>query len=479
MSDLKDAALDYSARGFRVIPVEPRGKKPLIEWRKYQHEQASPEQISHWWDDDWPDANVALVLGEGIFAVDVDAPDGHHALTAAGITFAASTPHTLTGRGVHYFFHGNQPDRVGLVPHVDIRGKGIVVVPPSRHANGKVYRWLQGLDTLGEAPFALLSLLARPPAPQTAPEGGSWLLEALKGVGEGLRDSTCTRLAGYYLSKGIPHEVVLADLLAWGQRCTPSFPPREVAKCVASIAQKEGPHQPFETLSVEALYQGAPDTHEWLWDDYVPVGSLVLLASEEKVGKSTFIYALAAAIAQGRTFLDRAVKQSRVLILAVEEHPVDVKIRSMRFGLQSGDGVQYFIGNLGGDVGTHQKLKNFILDNGIGLVVLDTMGHYLSGFLDSENESFGVLKGLKPFLQLARETKAAVLLIHHTGKGAIQAYRGASSIGGIVDQILTLRHAGGNTRTLTAKGRYNQTPEKLWISLDGAEYSVVHVQERE
>ena len=49
-------------------------------------------------------------------------------------------------------------------------------------------------------------------------------------------------------------------------------------------------------------------------------------------------------------------------------------------------------------------------------------------------------------------------------------YRGASSFGGIVDQILTLRHAGGNQRDLEARGRYWTTPKRLRIVLDGNEY---------
>jgi hypothetical protein len=35
------AALDYHRRGWSVLPIEPRGKRPLIPWRQFQTRTAS------------------------------------------------------------------------------------------------------------------------------------------------------------------------------------------------------------------------------------------------------------------------------------------------------------------------------------------------------------------------------------------------------------------------------------------------------
>jgi hypothetical protein len=76
------------------------------------------------------------------------------------------------GGGWHHWFRptglGNRPPR-GLT-HIDWRGiGGCVLAPPSRHASGRPYRWLRGLDQapLPEVPAALRALLD-PDRPTTA-----------------------------------------------------------------------------------------------------------------------------------------------------------------------------------------------------------------------------------------------------------------------------------------------------------------------
>lgn len=75
--------------------------------------------------------------------------------------------------------------------------------------------------------------------PAGAAKAPSWLSEALRGVRKGLRDVTCTKLAGYFLGKGIPTDVVREQLYAWAARCTPAFPRDQVDKCVLSVGRKD------------------------------------------------------------------------------------------------------------------------------------------------------------------------------------------------------------------------------------------------
>jgi hypothetical protein len=477
MTALRDAALEYCAKGFHVIPCHPREKVPLIQWKNFQTLETPKEFIEEWWEK-YPDANVALVLGQGLFAVDVDGPLGHKELQAHGIRIPACTPTSLTGKGVHYIFQGEAVDRVGLLPQVDIRGRGIIVAPPSIHPSGKQYTWLVPPDTIPEAPEALLRLLSQPSHTQVAPNGPSWLAEALAGVGEGVRNATCAKLAGYFLGKGMPQEAVEQLLLTWADKCSPRMSTDEVMRCVKSIAGREGPHddEPKSLedglLTVSDLYEQIPEQHTWILKDYIPKGALVMLASEEKVGKSTFAYAMISAIVHMQRFLDRPVTKVPVLMLAAEEHPTDVKIRCQMFDIRPGDPVTYYVGDLPNDDMTLHDLTSIVKTRGIGLVVLDTMGHYISEALESENDSMGAIKALKPWLRLARATNAAVLVIHHTGKSGA-AYRGSSGFGGIVDQILTLRHAGGRQRSLESRGRYWNTPRNLLISLENNDYRVL------
>lgn len=250
------AAMTYLEMGYHPIPCAAREKRPLVAWKDFQTTSPTAEQIRAWWTQT-PHANVALVLGRGRFAVDLDGgADAEALLATAGIALPANAPRSKTGNGFHVFLSAYNPipDRVGLLsvdggkPQVDIRGIGIVVAPPSVHPNGARYEWIVPLDEAPpHAPFALTELIHKSAAPVTphAPDGKPtsgrfWVADAIHGVGEGQRDQMCARLAGYLLKKGIDADTTIAILSAsFATKCQPPFPIRDVEKTVRSIAQRE------------------------------------------------------------------------------------------------------------------------------------------------------------------------------------------------------------------------------------------------
>lgn len=314
MSEFLSAAKRYRELGLHPIPVEPRGKRPLVPWKDYQERQPTEQEIAQWWAAN-PDANVALVLGRGMIAVDVDGEEGEHALEEAGIELPSAAPISTTGKGRHIFLAAPGPvgDRVGMLPKVDIRGVGYVVAPPSIHPTGKRYKWQTSMgDELPPAPDNLLALIGRSSRElQRARDSQHGLANALVGVGEGQRDQTCTRLAGYFLGKGVPAEAVESLLLTWADRCTPPFPADQVTKCVQSIARREGePTGPPATISdaldevehalahperrvVQPTGIGSLDT--LLSGGFEP-GDYIILAARPSVGKT----ALALQVARER-----------------------------------------------------------------------------------------------------------------------------------------------------------------------------------
>src|SRR5262249_35833469 len=87
---------------------------------------------------------------------------------------------------------------------------------------------------------------------------------------------------------------------------------------------------------------------------------------------------------------------------------------------------------------------------------------------------------LSPLLDMARETGAVVVLIHHErktkGKGGQEGrgIRGGSALFGLVDQALLLerRQGGnGNDRVLRSFGRYDDTPAEVLLTLDGSTFN--------
>lgn len=238
---LREAALAYREAGLHPIPCEPRGKRALVSWKEFQDRQPTAEEITYWFTQ-WPDANVALILGRGLMAVDVDSFEGRENLERAGVVLPTDAPIVATGKGAHIYLAGNAGDRVGLVPGVDIRGVGYVVAPPSVHPSGRVYTWVspfRGPDgSIPAAPPALMALLS---APGNTPVAGNvdWVADALAGTSEGGRDQMCTRLAGYFLGRGMSVETTFMILKQWAELCRPPFPVDQVDKCVASIAKRE------------------------------------------------------------------------------------------------------------------------------------------------------------------------------------------------------------------------------------------------
>jgi hypothetical protein len=71
-----DAALDYAATGYSVIPVRP-DKTPYTQHGLKDASQ-DPDTIQEWWKT-WPDANVAIACGKvsgNLVVLDVDMKNG-------------------------------------------------------------------------------------------------------------------------------------------------------------------------------------------------------------------------------------------------------------------------------------------------------------------------------------------------------------------------------------------------------------------
>ena len=152
IAEIEQAALAYAARGWSVIPAEPRGKRPIVAWRKFQQRIASAEEIAAWFRH-WPRANVAIVTGavSRLVVLDIDPRnEGFDSLEQVAIAHGPlpRTLESLTGGGGRhlYFTHpgGTVRNRVGLAPGIDLRGDGgCVVAPPSVHPSGRRYAWVE------------------------------------------------------------------------------------------------------------------------------------------------------------------------------------------------------------------------------------------------------------------------------------------------------------------------------------------------
>lgn len=150
---IEQAALDYLSRGWSVIPVRERAKRPAVAWKTYQTRLVSEATLRDWFHRS-PDYNVAIVTGalSGLVVVDVDPRHGgDNSLRRLEKEHGAlpKTMESITGGGGRhlYFSHpgGEIHNRANIEPGIDLRGDGgCIVAPPSVHPSGKRYRWKKG-----------------------------------------------------------------------------------------------------------------------------------------------------------------------------------------------------------------------------------------------------------------------------------------------------------------------------------------------
>jgi hypothetical protein len=148
--------------------------------------------VGEWWRR-WPAANLAVATGRRFDVLDLDGEQGVEALRAAlSITPTEHLgPVARTGRGGWHLLYAptGLGNRVRLLPGVDWRGRGgLIVVPPSQHRSGRRYRWVRPLTaTMPEVPAGLRRLLTPsatpratlPPAPTPAGRRGGYGRAAL------------------------------------------------------------------------------------------------------------------------------------------------------------------------------------------------------------------------------------------------------------------------------------------------------------
>lgn len=186
------AADSYVARGWAVLPLVHREKRPVTDHGK--DDATTDPTIVHGWFSS-SDYNIGAHAGRsGFVVVDIDPRNNGYAQFDALVAEIGELPRTITADtgsgGVHYLFATPRYDemrfdlRAKLRKGIDlIRGNNYIVVAPSIHPCGGMYRWRDGLAPdqveLAHLPLAWLDLALRerPKAersqPGAAPTGDS------------------------------------------------------------------------------------------------------------------------------------------------------------------------------------------------------------------------------------------------------------------------------------------------------------------
>ena len=179
------------------------GKHPIYLGWEQKATTAESEIIAEF--KKHPSANIGFATGGNFFVLDIDtAHGGDESLKRFGKLSPTVSVRTGSGGSHHYYKipQGMQiPNRVSILPGVDLRsGGGLVVAPGSRHKSGRMYEWMPGcsLDEMGIA------------------EPDEWLLQLIQNAGkekpishempvvieEGSRNAAMASIAGSLRQKG-------------------------------------------------------------------------------------------------------------------------------------------------------------------------------------------------------------------------------------------------------------------------------------
>jgi hypothetical protein len=182
MTTLRAAALAHVERRQYVLFCVPRGKLPLTEAGLQEHglddatiDPAIVEKILA----ARPDANLALACkASGFVVVDMDRHgkvDGFATLAEqeAKLGRLPETVEAVTGGGGrHSVFQApaGTEFRGSIGPGVDIKHAGYILIEPSIHPSGRLYRWIHSpLDQMpASLPDAWLAAMLKPAAPAVA-----------------------------------------------------------------------------------------------------------------------------------------------------------------------------------------------------------------------------------------------------------------------------------------------------------------------
>ena len=220
----------------------------------------------------------------------------------------------------------------------------------------------------------------------------------------------------------------------------------------------------------------------WVWHGYLAPGSVTLLTSVWKAGKTTLLSVLLDRMGAGGELAGSAVSAGQAVIVSEEDATLWER-RSQR--LHFGEHIRLLCrpfrgkptpaewGNLIDALADERRARN------TDLAVIDPLASFLPG--RGENTASLMLEALLP-LQKLTGLGMAVLLMHHPRKQASaagQTARGSGALSGHVDVIVEMQALTAapedRRRRLRGFSRFDETPRDRIIELNpaGTDYAAL------
>jgi hypothetical protein len=476
---LKGWAIKYARAGYRVLPLEPRGKSPLgssqdspfhSDARRPIHgcddATTNVKQIKTWWTI-WPDANIGISPPSGMAIVDIDPRNG-----GARLPTMVPTLESKSGRGDgggHLFYKSAPENLPGeLAPGIDvITGNRYVVAPPSIHPNsGHPYEWVGKFDLTRMQPWpkGLVSPADKPAAPKLngahlplSPSQVAWCLERIsadgrddwRAVGMALKaddgeegfnqwvtwsatttkknfkgEADCRKTWDSFNKEGLTTRSLkyLAES-ASGESMPQTDPAEdfEVDILDTTPSRPKSP-KPSRPRSAQELIMKKFKPIRWAVKNILPEG-LYLLAAPPKIGKSWFALQIALAVGGGGKVLTQQAEQGGVLFLALEDSDRRLQSRLNKLGVTEcctpEERSQIFFETTWPrvDQGGVEKLDKWLKEHPITrYVVIDVLERFRARRSAKDNAYSVDYEAITSLKPLCEKYHVTILIVHHTRK---------------------------------------------------------------
>ena len=229
--------------------------------------------------------------------------------------------------------------------------------------------------------------------------------------------------------------------------------------------EREATPRGFEFVTVAELLREPPESVEWVVDGLLPTGGVAVIGAKPKVGKTTLARCLALAVAKGQPFLGRQTTQGTTIYLALEDQRD--RIRAHFANLGAGDD-PLIIHARRAPMEALTMLRAAIDAYRPRCVVIDPLFRF--AYVKDVSNYAEVNALLEDFVDTARTTGTAMVLVHHNNKAGLEggdALLGSTAIFGAVDTaILMKRRQGSDIREVETQQRHGDDMDSSIITLD-------------
>ncbi len=214
----------------------------------------------------------------------------------------------------------------------------------------------------------------------------------------------------------------------------------------------------FRLTPLQDFLAEDPEIVSYALDNTLPLAGLSILGAKPKTGKTTFARNLALSQARGEAVLGRRTTRGPVVYLALEEKRGELQ---RQFKAMGATDEPILIHTGAAPVKSTEALRSLIEECVPVLVIVDPLQDFAK--IRDINDYSVVHSYLAPIRDVARETGAHIMLLHHNNKA--DDLLGSTQLFGTVDTLLLMARRD-DTRTIRSVQRYGEDIAETALTLD-------------